>query len=285
MVYRTAEEGAMSTVSQFTRDGISIAYRTAGQGFPIVFVHGFTGNLRNWALTAPVVARAYRTISLDLRGHGESGASQRPDAYRLSALAEDVFELLRLLEVDSCVLVGHSMGGMVAQEFALAHQHLLRGLVLVDTSPYPGSRSLGTLSRDEVEAILREGGMEAVFERVTRRGPLSNPALRDDPAAVEVWRREFLKTSPHAYLHAAQAMRDRRNLVDLLSEVRVPALVICGERDEPFVQPSRDLDAHLPDSRLSFIAGAGHSPQIERPEAFNAVLLEFLRGLVPETPA
>lgn len=274
----------MSTVASFSRDGITLAYRTAGNGFPIVFVHGFTGNLRNWALTAPVVARSYRTVSLDLRGHGASGRPVRPEDYRLPVMAEDVRELLRVLGIDACVLVGHSMGGMIAQEFALAHQDLLRGLVLVDTAPSPGSRSVGAVSQDQIQQILGSGGMEMVFEQVTMRGPLANPAVRNDPAALEVWRQEFLKTSPEAYLYASRAMAERRDLLDLLPQIRVPALVICGEHDEPFVDPSRRMHERLPDSRLRFIRGAGHSPQIDRPDDFNAALLEFLAEAVPAPP-
>ncbi|HEY8489905.1 MAG TPA: alpha/beta fold hydrolase [Dehalococcoidia bacterium] len=271
----------MSTLSYFTRDGLSLAYRTAGEGFPIVFVHGFTGNMRNWALTAPVVARSYRAISVDLRGHGESQASDRPEAYTPDVLAEDVYHLLQLLGVDACVLVGHSMGGRVAQEFALAHGELLRGLVLVDTSAGGRARSVQNVSLEEVEAMIREGGMEAVFDRVVSRGFLATPETRANPEAREAWRRQFLKTSPYAYLYCSRAMAESRVLLDLLPQIRVPALVICGERDEPFVQPSRELHERLPDSRLVYIPGAGHSPQIERPEAFNAALLDFLAAVVP----
>src|SRR6266540_2581056 len=106
-----------------TVNGIEIHYREVGEGFPIVLIHGYTGNSRNWALTAPALAHRFRVISVDLRGHG---LSAKP--------ASDVYELLKNLEVSEYALVGHSMGGMVSQLLILEHPAMVRALVLVDTA-------------------------------------------------------------------------------------------------------------------------------------------------------
>jgi len=115
-------------------NGVDIHYRDVGQGFPIVLIHGYTGNSRNWALTAPALAEHFRVTSVDLRGHGLSAKPVSEDAYALEMMATDVYELLKSLQVSECVLVGHSMGGMVSQLLVLGHPEAVRALVLVDTA-------------------------------------------------------------------------------------------------------------------------------------------------------
>jgi pimeloyl-ACP methyl ester carboxylesterase len=116
-------------------DGIEINYRdTGGDGFPIVLAHGFTGNSRNWALTAPVLRERFRVISPDHRGHGLSGRPDDPEAYKLPLMAADLYGLLTQIGVEKCILVGHSMGGMISQLFILEHPEMVEALVLVDTA-------------------------------------------------------------------------------------------------------------------------------------------------------
>ena len=100
-------------------NGIEINYRESGEGFPLLLIHGFTGNLRNWALQAPVLTRGFRMVSFDQRGHGHSEKPTRPEDYSLELMAKDAYGLLQHLGIDGCYLIGHSMGGMVAQEMAL----------------------------------------------------------------------------------------------------------------------------------------------------------------------
>src|SRR2546425_9749837 len=119
---------------QITINGIDIHYREAGEGFPVVLIHGYTGNLRNWALTIPALTEHFRTISVDSRGHGQSGKPTQKEDYSLDLMADDVYQLLTQLGVSDCYLAGHSMGGRVAQLLTLAHPALFRALVLVDTA-------------------------------------------------------------------------------------------------------------------------------------------------------
>ena len=121
-------------------NGLDIHYKERGAGLAVVLIHGYTGNLRNWVLQVRALSDRYRTISPDLRGHGLSARSSRPEDYTLDALAADVHALLQALAVTECYLVGHSMGGMLAQEFVLRYPEMVRALVLVDTAAdTPGS--------------------------------------------------------------------------------------------------------------------------------------------------
>src|SRR4029453_14004936 len=270
-----------------TVNGIEVHYRETGEGFPIVLVHGYTGNSRNWALTVPALRERFRTISVDLRGHGLSGRPASEEAYGLETIASDVYELLRALEVSDCVLAGHSMGGMVSQLLVLEHPEIVRALVLVDRAAggpkgllYDERRKV----RERLVAIAREQGMEAVFAEQERITPL-HPALAANPQLVEIWRGKFLMTSRDAYIACANAMSSRRSLLAELGRIRVPTLIICGEQDEPFLGPSRDMHEAIAGSELVIIPGAGHGPQMETPGEFNRVLIEFMSPVLEATAA
>lgn len=265
---------------------VDIHFRDVGEGFPIVLIHGYTGNSRNWALTAPALAERFRVISVDLRGHGLSAKPVSEDAYALEMMASDVYELLKNLEVSECVLVGHSMGGMASQLFVLEHPEMVRALALVDTAAevpkgllYDERRK----QRERLVQIARDQGMEAVFEEQERITPL-HPVLAANPRYIEIWREQFLMTSPEAYIACANGMSTRRSLLGDLTKVAVPTLIVCGEHDEPFLEPSKDMHEAIPGSELVIIPGAGHGPQMETPGEFNRVLMEFL-SRVRETTA
>lgn len=255
-------------------NGIGLHYREAGEGFPIVLVHGFTGNSRNWALAVPELARSFRTVSVDLRGHGHSGKPTAPEDYDLELLAGDVHALVQRLGIQRCYLAGHSMGGMIAQLLILDHPQLFPALILVDTAAEMPD-GLRSQERARLLQIAREQGMEAVFEEQLRTNPQAD-RLRAQPQFLEIWRQQFLLTSLEAYLYCARAMAERRPLLDRLGAIQAPTLIMCGENDEPFLRPSRNMHERIAGSELTIIPGAGHTPQIEAPVAFNGVITSFL---------
>ncbi len=256
-------------------NGLDIHYKEKGAGFPVVLIHGYTGSLRNWTLQMPLLTRKYRSVSLDLRGHGLSGKPTRPDDYSLELMAADVHGLLQALDISECYLAGHSMGGMVAQEFVLRHPEVVRALVLVDTT---AQQPAGTdiAERARLVQIALSQGMEAVFEE-NMKSPLPGQQwAAENPQFIDLWRQQFLMTSAEAYVYCAQAVRDRRPLLDELSQIRVPTLIVCGALDEPFLGPSRRIHARIAGSQLVIIEGSGHTPALEKPQEFNQALLSFL---------
>jgi 3-oxoadipate enol-lactonase len=264
-------------------NGLDVHYKEKGEGFPVVLVHGYTGNLRNWALQVRALAHRYRLISPDLRGHGESAKPTRREDYSLELFAADIHGLLDALAVPQCYLVGHSMGGMVAQEFILRHPGMVRALVLVDTAAdHP--QGLPWQDRAQLLEMARTEGMEAVFEVMLRTQPFASQLTEDNPQFVDLWRQQFLMTSLDAYLYCGEAIGKRRPLLEDLSQIRVPTLIICGELDEPFLAPSQRMHDQIADSELVVIAGAGHTPTLEKPSAFNEALLSFLASADSDRP-
>lgn len=257
-----------------TVNGTDIHYLDVGEGSAVVLLHGFTGSSRNWDYTVPSLAGRHRLICPDLRGHGLSGRTGRPEDYRLEGLAQDVLALLDCLGVERFHLVGHSMGGMVAQHVALARPEALLSLVLLDTCA-EAPLNLVTEERRRLVELAREQGMEAVFQAQLASAALPQ-GVTAQPELVQAWREEFLMTSREAYIYCAEAIARREPLLDSLSRLSAPALVVCGEDDEPFLEHSARMHAAMPGSRLVILEGCGHSPQMERPEEFNSLLSRFL---------
>ncbi len=254
---------------EVTANGLKIHYRDVGEGFPIVFLHGFTGNTRSWALTVPSLRDRFRCVSIDHPGHGQSDKPADTGFYALPNMAAVACAAIREIGIEECYLVGHSMGGMIAQHVILDNPQLVRGLALVDTSgaPLTGFEQWG----EKLRQTARDEGIEATFELRAKDDPrAANP---DD---LQLWREQFVMTSVDAYIGGSLAMRDREPLLHRLASLTVPALIVCGENDEPFAQPSRDLHGAIPDSELLWIARSGHSPTLEQPADFNRALAGFL---------
>jgi pimeloyl-ACP methyl ester carboxylesterase len=259
-------------------NGIELHYREAGEGFPVVLVHGFTGNSRNWALTVPALRERFRTVSVDLRGHGLSAKPTERENYTVELMGSDVLALLYELGIAECFLVGHSMGGMVSQQVVLSRPELVRALVLVDTAAEVPKGLLHTERMKERESLIeiaRTQGMAAVFDEQLRMNP-QREMLEANEDFVRTWREQFMMTSADAYIHCAHGMSTRESLLGELGKVSVPTLIVCGVNDAPFVEPSRQMHEAIAGSQLVMLEGAGHSPQFEAPVKFNEVLVGFL---------
>lgn len=263
---------------EVTANGLKIHYRDVGEGFPIVFLHGFTASARNWALTVPSLRDRFRCVSIDHPGHGQSEKPAGTAFYALPNMAVAAYAAIRAIGIEQCYLVGHSMGGMISQHVILDHPDLVRGLVLVDTA---AAALTGFESWSEkLRQTARADGIEAVFDLRSKNDPRAA-----DPVFLRLWREQFLMTSVDAYIGGSLAMRDREPLLDRLASLSVPALIVCGENDESFLQPSRDLQAAIDGSELTIIAGAGHSPATEKPADFNRALSGFLDRVRAAAPA
>lgn len=262
-------------LSQF-RDGD--AHRTvffdAGQGEPIVFVHGLGGNLTHWQFVAPPLAGSHRVLGLDLPGFGES---LRPDTpYSYDRMAQAVLSLMDRRGVDRATVVGHSFGGAVATQLALDRPERVRGLVLVNPAGYhrfPAWMQAG--SRVALHpAVLMPSLFLSVF------WILENVCRADRPE-VHAFRRSATKLrGGYKFLddlaYAAHSLRPDlvgRHFLDRLGELRLPAHLVWGG-DDRLLPASDGLEAasRMPAARVTVLPGVGHMPIFEAPEAvLNAI--------------
>jgi len=256
-------------------NGIKLYYEMAGEGTAVVLSHGYTGNHYDWALQIPTLARKYRVIAVDHRGHGLSESP--PAGYSIPLFARDIHALLRHLEIDNCYFVGHSMGGFIALQFIVDYPQMVSALVLVDTrSSGVGNIPAYAEFKRRLHRIAQIEGMEAAFEYEIAHNPMTKEYLEKHPEKREVVKQKMLQTSVEGYVYAGEAILEWGDLTPQLSEIRVPTLVFVGEEDTYLIEPSKVIAEAIPGAKLRIIPGAGHSPQEEAPYTFNRELMSFL---------
>jgi len=261
---------------------LEFAERGAG-GRPLLLLHGFTGakeDFTEWL--EPLAQAGWHAVAPDHRGHGASEKPSNESDYTFATLANDAFALAdELWGSDSpFVLLGHSMGGMVAQVMATQFPDRVAALVLMDTLYGP----LPFVTREEIEAavaVVQERGTDGLADLFAERGsPLDTPAhlrlLEERAGYAEFNDRKFRDTASAAYAGLLAAMYEADDRLASLRTLAMPTLVIAGEQDKPIVQPSRDMVAAITGADLAIITDAGHSPQFENPEAWWSALSTFL---------
>ena len=257
-------------------NGVKLHYEVSGKGPAVVLCHGYSASHQVWMHQLPVLACNHQVITIDQRGHGSSEAPSSPAAYSIPIFADDISHLLKHLGIGECSFVGHSMGGFVALQLALDHPQLINSLVLVGTYSGPIYISGYADLRKQLENIAQRDGMEAAFEYNARHNPMAIKRFEKFPELREIVKRRMLETSLDGYIYSGRAMSQRPILTERLGEISAPALVVVGEEDTAFRQPSEILAGSIPNARLSVVATATHTPQEETPEAFNELITGFL---------
>lgn len=258
-------------------NGGNLNYEVAGQGEAVVFLHGYTGSTQDWANQASVLSPKYKVIALDLRGHGKSAAPSREGEYSVPIFAEDACALLKMLNIKKCCLVGHSLGGFIALQFALEHQDMLAALVLVDTSSGQSTRAPSFAQlRQKLDELARSQSMEAAFEYDAANNPMRIERFQKHPELREITRQKVLMTSVDGYIYASRAIGKWAPVTSELSEIKVPVLIYWGDEDLGFTEAVQVLKEGIADSELITVKGVGHSPHEEAPDVFNEALLKFL---------
>lgn len=261
-------------------NGRQIAYYDVGTGVPVLLIHAFPLNADMWAPQLAAVPPGVRVVAPDLRGFGESDLAAPPERLPRSvdAHARDLEALLDRLGIDRAVVGGLSMGGYVTFAFYRRAPARVRAVVLADTRAVADTDE-GRANRRRLQALVREEGAEAVVREMLPN-LVSEDTRRARPQVVAEIARLIRAASPAAITAALDALMTRPDSTELLAAIRCPALVIVGAEDvlTPPVESER-MQAALPDARLAVIPGAGHLANLEQPEAFNAALSGFLRGL------
>jgi pimeloyl-ACP methyl ester carboxylesterase len=271
--------------------GHQLSYRTSGSGPVIVLVHGMAGSSDTWRLVAPALAKHFTVVAPDLLGHGTS-AKPRAD-YSLGAFASGIRDLLVALGHEQATIVGQSLGGGVAMQFAYQFPERCERLVLVASGGLGEEVNplLRALTLPGAELILpvacaswfRDAG-DAVLGFFRRIG------LRPGAHLDEIWRSygSLADTATRtAFLQTLRAVVDqsgqRVSAADkLYLAAAVPTLIMWGDHDNIIpVRQAHATHAAIPGSRLEIFAGAGHFPHCERPEEFARILIDFMQSTAP----
>jgi len=257
---------------------IHLNYEKTGNGETLVFLHGFTGSTRDWDRQTSLFSKQYQTLAVDHRGHGKSDAPTVEEDYSIYQFSEDVYALLKRLEIDTCCLVGHSMGGFMALQFVLDHPELVKALVLVDTSSgewdvAPGYAEL----RAKLDELAITEGLEVAFEYDAAYNPVRIERFKRVPEQRKIAKKKVMNTSVQGYVYVPRSFGKWQPVTDRLNEINVPALIFLGEEDSGFVKACQILNQGIRHSELVMVSGAGHSPHEEAPDVFNKTLEAFLK--------
>ncbi|MBV8461729.1 MAG: alpha/beta hydrolase [Acidimicrobiales bacterium] len=275
-----------------TVGGLDCAIAESGAGRrPLLLVHGFTGAKEDFTPWLDRLAAAgWHAVAPDLRGHGRSAKPDDELAYSFDIFADDVLGIADALGWDRFVLLGHSMGGMVAQLVAVRAHARLDGLVLMDTGHGPVDGIEPALVQMAVD-IVRSGGMDALADALAdRTSPLETPSYRrlveTQPGYAEFCDQKLRTSSPAMYASMAPSFAIVSDRLDDLAMLpaALPSLVIVGDEDQPFLEPSRRMAGALAGGSLAVVPDAGHSPQFEHPDAWWTALTGFLESLPAAVP-
>lgn len=248
-------------------NGIDIDYEDGGRGPAVLLSHGYSATGRMWAPQRGALEAHYRLITWDMRGHGQTESPDDPAAYSDALTIADMRGLLTHLGIDRAVIGGLSLGGYMSLGFYREHPDMVRALVICDSGP--GYRNADARGAWNARAHERARDLEA------RGLDALTASSREMREAMSYHR------SAQGLAHAARGMLAQRDasIIDSLPAIRVPTLIILGDRDTPFVAPCEYMAKKIPGARLEVIAGAGHASNLDQPGIFNRVLLDFLGSL------
>jgi pimeloyl-ACP methyl ester carboxylesterase len=259
--------------------GIEMAYEDVGSGPPVVLLHGYPFNRSMWREQAEMLSGRYRVITPDLRGHGETNATQEPAT--IAEMAQDVAALLDKLEIEQAIVGGLSMGGYVALAFyRLYGLRRVRALILADTRSQADTSDARRNREEQAEKILKQG-MSSIVDDFLKK-VLTPATLSEQPEIAERVRSMVVTTKPQGAAAALRAMAVRPDQTDFLPEIIAPTLIIVGSEDQ--LTPPVDAETmhrEIRGSRLEIIEGASHLSNLERPIEFNRALKNFLDALQP----
>jgi 3-oxoadipate enol-lactonase len=248
-----------------------LSFEAAGDGVPVVFLHGFGLDSRGWTPQRDALQSRYRVVRYDLRGFGLS-ATVPNTSY---AHEDDLASLLEELVAQPAHIVGHSMGGRMALRFAAAYPAAVRSLVLMDCALDGHEWSEDWRSRWSKMSAAAKAGMLTEAKRQWFDHPLFESA-RASSTAAPLLARMIDDYSGWHWVHSDPARVPSPPLAERLAEIRVPSLVVMGERDLPdFHHIAARLIQYLPGARYLEIPGAGHMVNMEAPQQVNAALVAF----------
>lgn len=254
-----------------TRNGLTIHYALEGtkEDIPLVFVNALGTDMRIWDGVVPHLIDRHPVLRFDKRGHGLSDCPPAP--YTIHDFSADLLRLLDQLEISQAILVGISVGGMVALDFAATWSERVQSLVLCDTAPRIGTPEMW----DERINALRENGLLSMGDAILARW--FAPSFKTQSPAVYRGYLNMLTRSPlDGYIGTCQAIRDA-DLTTLSENISVRTLILCGANDiSTPPEVARKMVDHIPDAIFHEIPGAAHLSCIEEPDSVAMHIERFL---------
>ncbi len=249
-----------------TVNQLSLAYTRRGHGAPLVLIHGYPLDSSIWGDVVPLLETHFDLILPDLRGLGHSQATE--SAYTMDDLAADLAGLLDHLQIESAFVAGHSMGGYASLAFAQAYPSRVRGLALVASQAAADSPERKAGRYSTVQQVI-EHGVAPVVDAMTSK-------FTADPR-LQVFARGLMeKQAAAGVIGSLKAMAERQDTLVMLAKASFPLTLIHGDADALIpLERAREIKSTVPRARLVELAGIGHLPMMEDPQATAAALMQF----------
>ena len=266
-------------------NGTELSYEVAGTGHPFTLIHGLLLDHRSWDDQFEVFAQQYKVLRYDLRGWGDSAQEEVESPF---SPRQDLLSLLQFLNIGKTYLLGLSGGGTLALDFTLEHPDKVDALILVSSDPSGyvppmtdviqtfAGRYYGALQQKDIE-----GAVEATVSFWTD-GPRRTPEQVDAQTRARVTTMSMQHIERHGdfMAHEQHMIPLKPPAIDRLAEVRVPTLIVVGDEDVPEITEAAGiLEQGIAGAQKVVIAGTAHHPHMEKPEEFNRIVLDFLKGL------
>ncbi|HUU41249.1 MAG TPA: alpha/beta hydrolase [Desulfatiglandales bacterium] len=265
-------------------------YEASGTGRPLVLIHGAWASHEWWRWQTPELSKDYRTLSLDLRGHGRS--TPLKSAYSVDGFAGDLEIFLREALTDEVVLIGWSMGGIVSMQYCLNYPQKVKALILIATRGHRNPQMKRRIFFQYLQArlsLLMDLAAPRKYDRESERFPGEEEKVRNEiknmlspSTSREVFdwvMADLIKNPRRNYFEIARSIQDWEG-GEKLSKITIPTLILVGEKDDRTPpRYSRLLNSEIPESKLIIFKDAGHCLILEKPEVINAEIINFLKTI------
>lgn len=274
-------------------NGIDINYIDQGSGPPLLLIHNLTSNIAGFANNIPALAKRYRVIAPDLRGHGYTthceSYDDAPVFYTFDNIVEDITQLLAALKIDKFLLFGQAYWGVsVACSLFNRFPERVRGMIVAATSMIPcdpGEKPYEKLGEEGKKNFLRmheqarHEGMMAVYQDRIRSGQFWSEKVRGSPEILKEFAEAHRLTSPVAFVQIPFFSHQRRaEVCAKFEQKKLPLMLLLGELDHHNAASIRDMRKDYSQTQVVILPDCGHYPTIENPHDFNSALLNFYAG-------
>jgi pimeloyl-ACP methyl ester carboxylesterase len=264
-----------------TSDQVKLYVEEVGSGTPIVFVHEFAGDYRSWEPQMRHFGRRYRAVTFAARGYPPSDVPADPASYSQERAADDIAAVLDGLSISKAHIVGLSMGGFATLHFGFRHPGRALSLCVAGcgygAEPEQQTRFKG--EADAVAASILSDGIKAFSERYAY-GPTRVQFENKDPRGFLEFKQMLAEHDSRGSANTQLGVqRERPSLYALVDQMRaltVPTLVVTGDEDWPCLMPAILMKRNIPSAALSVLPNSGHTINIEEPDEFNRVVLNFV---------
>ena len=250
---------------KINRNGVEIYYEVHGSGPPLLLTHGYSSTSAMWQGQIEALSKHHKLVLWDMRGHGQSDYPDDPAGYSEALTVADIAALLDKVDAGSAIIGGLSLGGYMSLAFYRAHPDRVSALLIIDTGP--------GFKKDDARDAWNQRAQDT-GDRFEREGlAVLNSASRERSTANH--------RDASGLARAARGMLTQRDarVIESLPNIKVPALVVVGADDAPFLAASDYMAAKIPGAKKVVIPGAGHAVNIDRPQAFIEAVLPFLDSL------